>query len=240
MTRNETYTKTRFYNLVKLYHPDRGSLGTVCNTIPHHVRLERYRLIVAAHNILSDPSKRSAYDRLGMGWQGRPEMKSSTTSSGSAGPFSHNWQDTSDPIWNNATWEDWERFHARRSSTSPEDQQPVFLSNTMFLGLVFVIIFCGSAMNYGRAHNNGQYFVEQRDIVHDRAAKELRRVKVEKQTMGNRDDRVEWFTRHRDATLGVAGSDAETMRQELADRVLPARDVCRSEQIVQQSSNEGG
>ncbi|QIX00665.1 hypothetical protein AMS68_006182 [Peltaster fructicola] len=242
-TRTEAYSKTRFYNLVKLYHPDRGSLGTVGNTIPHHVRLERYRLIVAAHNILSDPGKRSAYDRLGMGWQGRPEFKT-PTSSEAPGPFNHNWQGGADPIWANATWEDWERFHARRDAqragTPHEEQQPIFLSNTMFIGLVFVIVFCGSAMNYGRAQNNGQYFVEQRDIIHDRAAKELRRVRMEKQTMGNREDRVEWFIRQRDATLGVAGSDPEALRQELADRVLPNRDVCRSDEIVQRARNEEG
>lgn len=240
MSRTDRYSKAQFYHLVKLYHPDRGEYSTLKSSIPHHVRLERYRLIVAAHNILSDPSKRSAYDRLGMGWHGRPEMKDSSK----AGPFSPNWQerDFADSIWPNATWEDWEKFHARNDAraqgTEEQPQAPVYLSNSTFISLVFVIVFAGSAMNYGRAQDNGQYFVEQRDLMHDRAAKELRRVRTGREE--GREERLQWFMRKRDATLGLTSEGEVTaMRNELAERVLPKQDVCRGEEVLRDDSLEG-
>ena len=69
--------------------------------------------------------------------------------------------------------------------------------------------------------------------MHDKAAKELRRVRQEASGSGNRQDRIEWFLRNREATLGIAGSDNEALRQEKADRLLPDREVCRSEEIAE-------
>src|SRR5256885_8651239 len=61
-----TYSKHKFYELVKIYHPDRNRVeGTACAGISHVEMLERYRLIVLAHEILSDPVKRRAYDTCG-------------------------------------------------------------------------------------------------------------------------------------------------------------------------------
>ena len=69
LRKGSPYNKRSFYELVKIYHPDRAIPSHVRSDIcPHPIRLERYRLIVAAHTILSDPSKRSAYDRWGAGW----------------------------------------------------------------------------------------------------------------------------------------------------------------------------
>ena len=63
------YSKHKFYELVKIYHPDRHGLeGTACAGISHVEKLERYRLVVLAHEILSDPIKRKAYDSYGAGW----------------------------------------------------------------------------------------------------------------------------------------------------------------------------
>lgn len=61
------YSKSRFYSLVKLYHPD-SAASPASNNIPKEERLARYRLIVDAHLILSDDLKRSAYDQYGLGW----------------------------------------------------------------------------------------------------------------------------------------------------------------------------
>lgn len=244
------YSKTRFYELVKLYHPDRDNGADV--NIPQAVRIERYRLIVAAHTILSDPTKRSAYDRFGAGWNGKAEVGArntfySGTSNGSTGPFSQNWQDHRDPIWQNATWEDWERFYAWKRAQNGEGggtyrpkQSPVYFANSYFLLLVMIAALMGSTANYNRAQDAGQYFVEQRDLVHDRAAKELRRVKQEASHSGSRQDRIEWFLRNREATLGLSSdSDAEALRQQRVDRLLPERDVCRSEEIVEKDLEDG-
>lgn len=243
MKTGAAYSKARFYELVKLYHPDRNGEAV---TIPRHVKMERYRLVVAANHILSDQTRRSAYDRFGAGWNGKAEAGGRETwyqpsPSHPPGPFSQSWTDPRNPIWQNATWEDWERFYKRRANeegtTTDGVRQPrqngLYLQNSYFLLLVMIFALMGSTANYNRAQDAGQYFVEQRDIVHDRAAKELRKVRQEASGSGNRQDRIEWFIRNREATLGLAGSDPETLRQEKADRLLPDREICRSEEIAE-------
>lgn len=236
---NAPYSKTRFYQLVKLYHPDKTGSTTENskNHLSHKVKTERYRLIVAAHTILSDPAKRSAYDRFGAGWNGKAEVgrdDNSKSPGQSPGPFSQSWGNPDDPIWRNATWEDWERFYARRSEDAEgvrrERQAPVYFRNTYFLALVIAVVMMGGSLNYNRAQDVGQTFVEQRDLVHDRAAKELRKVKQDVHSRG-KEERIQWFLRQREATLGLAGSDIEVMREEKAQKLLPDREVCRSEGV---------
>ncbi|KAB8293413.1 hypothetical protein EYC80_007729 [Monilinia laxa] len=67
------YSKHRFYELVKLYHPDKHGVDTN-DGLDFDTKLSRYRLIIAANDILSNPVKRSAYDTYGAGWNGRPDV----------------------------------------------------------------------------------------------------------------------------------------------------------------------
>ncbi|RAL10127.1 J domain-containing protein [Aspergillus homomorphus CBS 101889] len=67
----EPYRKSAFYERAKLYHPDRHR--TVPSALAPTVRASRYRMIVAAHELLSDPHKRQAYDRWGVGWMAAPQ-----------------------------------------------------------------------------------------------------------------------------------------------------------------------
>lgn len=62
--KGQQYHKTRYYNLVKAYHPD---LQT-STRLPKETQTHRFRLVVAAHAILSDTKKRAAYDMYGAGW----------------------------------------------------------------------------------------------------------------------------------------------------------------------------
>ena len=241
LKQNGVYSKAQFYHLVKIYHPDKNGSGSGSSTLPHSIKAERYRLVVAAHTILSDPVRRSAYDRFGAGWNGRAEVNkdgspgTQKSQYNQTGPFTHSWHDNSDPIWQNATWEDWERFYARRAGstefTSAKYRAPVYMKNTYFLALIIACIMVGGSWNVNRAQEAGVSFIEQRDAAHDRAAKELRKVRQQREGMMGREERIQWFIRQREATLGLAGSDPHTMRQEQADRLLPHRDVCRSEDI---------
>ncbi|KXL49839.1 MAG: hypothetical protein FE78DRAFT_139184 [Acidomyces sp. 'richmondensis'] len=240
MKQNATYTKARFNELVKLYHPDLDN-GITLGSISRAVRLERYHLIVAAHTILSDPVKRRAYDRFGAGWEGRPETAGggSRSTGHRSGPFSRSWNDPFDPIWQNATWEDWERFYARRArehgfcDPGPSGSQgPTYMPNSYFFVLLVALAMIGSSATYSRAEIASQNFVEQRDLAHDRAAKQLRKVRQEVTGIRDKDDRIEWFLRQRDARAGHLGfAEIEAMREEQASRILPQQDVCRSDDI---------
>jgi len=128
------YSKARFNELVKIYHPDRCDHpeSDVCSHLPPAVRLDRYRLIVAAHAILSDPTKRKAYDTYGAGWVGatslgRPEYPFARPRSSSEkyGPFTPH---------ANATWEDWERWRWQQEeqARSGDSRQPNFAANGKF------------------------------------------------------------------------------------------------------------
>lgn len=247
MKHKATYSKSRFYELVKVYHPDLSN-GSSPDNVSHQMKMERYRLIVAAHTILSDPAKRSAYDRFGAGWNGRAEVGGQPTwAQGSAqpGPFSHSWSDPADPIWQNATWEDWERFYARRAreqgaaqGTAQEQQgQGLYMQNAYFIALVMLLALMGGSANYNRAQDAGTLFVEQRDLVHDRAAKELRKVRQEMSGIKGRDERIQWFLRQREAAMGqMAVTDLDAMREERANRLLPDREVCRSEKVSEKDT----
>lgn len=218
---------------MKIYHPD-----TSCNhdeNCPHHLKLERYRLIVTAHAILSDPEKRRAYDRFGAGWAGAPEAATSSNNYGRPGPFNtryggNGYRDYSDPIWANATWEDWERFYARQaqgggsSSTAPPPQAPVYFRNSFFLALVIMMAMIGSSANYKRGEVAGAHFLADRDAVHDRAAKELRRVRQEREHLKAKDERIEWFVRQREATM--LGIGVDELMEERARAVLPDAERC--------------
>lgn len=233
LRKNDAYSKSRFYQLVKLYHPDKN--GSSGSKMSQEIKSERYRLVVAANDILSDPAKRSAYDRLGAGWDGRVDAAAKANSA--TGPFNQNWRPPTDPVWQNATWEDWERWREARDDEAMGikrgKQSPLYMQNSYFIALIALLALMGSSANYSRAQDAGQHFVEQRDIVHDRAAKELRKVKQDVQGMRGRDERIQWFLRNREATMGISTDDVETMRQEKADRVLPNREICRSEDIVE-------
>lgn len=61
------YLKSRYFDLVKIYNPD-SKASPLAERLPKEERLARYRLIVDAHEILSDDRKRSAYDVYGLGW----------------------------------------------------------------------------------------------------------------------------------------------------------------------------
>jgi curved DNA-binding protein CbpA len=244
MKNNAIYSKSRFYELVKIYHPDRSVTSETA--LPYAIKMERYRLIVAANNILCDPTKRTAYDRFGAGWNGRAEVGGRQTwtqrpSSHPNGPFSHNWSPPNDDIWRNATWEDWERYYYQRAKAAgktTDDVKPpygsgLYMQNGYFVMVVVALALLGSTANYNRAQGAGQYYVDQRDIVHDRTAKDLRRVKKEANGSGKRSEQIDWFLRNREATLGAAGSDPEVLRQERIDRMLPDREVCNSEGIAE-------
>ncbi|KAF3483794.1 uncharacterized protein GIQ15_03118 [Arthroderma uncinatum] len=216
LERNAPYSKKRYYQLVKIYHPDGHCNGHPhCKDLPESVRLQRYRLLVAAHELLSNPTKRSEYDRFGRGWFQRAELF------GTHGPAARSAMDAYysrrrqvDPtIFRNASWEDWEQYHGR--SGGKQQTQSSGASHETFASLfVLLAIFGGVA----QAVSIGKYsgFVEDRvKQVNAQCGRFLegRRHQTVSQ-MDSVDERVQSFLRRRDPSgYGLNEEEEETYRK---------------------------
>ncbi|KAJ3537381.1 hypothetical protein NM208_g6344 [Fusarium decemcellulare] len=190
MSSDAPYTKHRFYQLVKLYHPDRHSHASDVHHIPHTTRLERYRLIVAANDLLSDPSKRRMYDEHGLGWTGgRPQTLNETVRNADRA-----WRYQAGSAANNATWEDWERWHAARDG-KPKD--PLYMSNGLFATLVVVMCMIGAFAQMSRVESSGADYMEMQNQNNLAIGQQVAR-----RTTGaagrSKDERVDMFLRDRE------------------------------------------
>lgn len=188
---NAPYSKARFYELVKIYHPDRHR-QTPGDALTDGVRLERYRLIIVANEILSDPTKRRAYDLYGAGWGSIRSMDNSA--------YRHadkSWRNEPGNPSMNATWEDWERWYAERSGGPKEKQQTVFMSNELFVIILCVFVIIGSMGQARRASTATMNIMEVRDKRHQAISNEMGRRRQEQGAL-SRHERVESFLRQRD------------------------------------------
>lgn len=218
------YSKRRFYELVKLYHPDKHTANSD-DTIPYDTKLERYRLVVAANDLLSDPTKRSAYDMYGAGWNGQPGVITPRD-----GGEDQNWGPHSGRAWgsgpngpfHNATWEDWERWYQRDQGKGK--QAPLYFSNGAFFSLIVMFAALGGVGQATRVGNYSSTFLEQRDELHKDMSHDLMRRRKESAMMGNRDVRIQEFLRQRD--YGVMDTPEEAYR-----KLLPAPEICSSSDI---------
>ncbi|KAK3321864.1 hypothetical protein B0H66DRAFT_182449 [Apodospora peruviana] len=182
------YNKLRFYQLVKLYHPDRHH-HTAHDGISHLIKLDRYRLVVTANDILSDPERRRLYDLHGAGWGSQPDMRNGYRAA------DRTWRREPGNASANATWEDWERWYQEQDGTK---QRPVFMSNGMFASLVTLFVVVGVSAEVTRAGKRSAEILEMRDRTHSAIGREMRR--RESQTIAlNKGERVEHFLKSREA-----------------------------------------
>lgn len=234
LRKNSPYSKHRFYELVKIYHPDRNgheSGSPETNVLPGSIKMERYRLIVTAHEILSDPVKRSAYDESGAGWDGRPEHGAPKYNWGQNNDTRWSGFDTNDSPFRNATWEDWERWYQRGKTK----QEPVYFSNGGFLMLVLTAVFLGGFGQSIRVEDYSNIFQRQVEKIHDDASKVIRQRRTESQGFENRNERLQNFLRTRDPHgYGVTDPTEENYR-----KLLQEPEICMSENINQQGHDHG-
>ncbi|KAF2964498.1 hypothetical protein GQX73_g9054 [Xylaria multiplex] len=188
--RDARYNKALFYELVKIYHPDRNHTAAD-SSIPHSVRLERYRLVVAANEILSDDAKRRAYDLYGAGWRGNRTLQSLYREA------DRSWRNEPGNASRNATWEDWERWR-REKNGEKEPQAPVYMSNELFVVVLCSVVVVGSFAQARRASTQTLNVVEMRDQKHAAISDDMRRQQEVKAPL-NRHERVESFLRQRDS-----------------------------------------
>lgn len=200
LRRDEPYSKRRFYELVKLYHPDRHDhedSTAACGHLPSAVKMERYRLVVAANDILSDPSKRRAYDSCGVGWRESPSIKvryerpkgeSTAQWSGFKGGAS---------AFHNATWEDWERWYGH---TYKSNQSLKYFSNERFISLIALASILGAIGHYTQIDHRQTNFLDQVHLKNDAANGQMIRAQESSRGFSSRDQKIHSFLREREAS----------------------------------------
>ncbi|KAF4980905.1 hypothetical protein FZEAL_3190 [Fusarium zealandicum] len=190
MKSDAPYTKHRFYQLVKIYHPDRHGHSTDVHHIPHNTRLERYRLIVAANDLLSDPSKRRLYDDHGVGWTGgRPQTLNDTVRTAD-----RTWRYQAGSAANNATWEDWERWYDARDGKTKD---PLYMSNGLFATLVVALCMIGAFAQMSRAEQSGAEYMEMKSQTDLAIGQHVAR-RTSTSAGRSKDERVDMFLKDRE------------------------------------------
>jgi curved DNA-binding protein CbpA len=213
MPRKGPYTKKRFYQLVKLYHPDihsshyEAAIHTTANShttkprnsssssngITHSIRLERYRLVIKANDILSNPEKRHLYDQYGIGWTERSQNEQLRAADRS-------WRDQPGNAAMNATWEDWEKWHAARDPSQKQPPGGFYMPNSVFAALVAMLCTIGALAQGRRAEVAGAHYVDVATQRHQDVSEEVRRSTSASAGM-SQDERVERFLRDRENVI---------------------------------------
>jgi len=214
MHRRDTYTKLKYYELVKIYHPDRPPHISGSASLTHNERLERYRLIVLAHEILSDPEKRRAYDACGLGWG---SSKRTTTrhsrgyySAASGSEYGQGAGYDNSPF-GNATWEDWERWYRR---TAPASQQQAytgtFINPNAFAAFVILLAVLSGVLQATRATTLSSSISEKQLAFTEETSRFMseRATLSEEKGLG-REGRVKQFLERRDPTRYGLKEDEE-------------------------------
>ncbi|KAL8803563.1 MAG: hypothetical protein Q9200_006154 [Gallowayella weberi] len=194
------YSKRRFYELVKLYHPDRH--GHCCSIpgvdgLPPDIKMKRYRLVVAANDILSDPARRKAYDLWGAGWSSHADIGGPAQNEDPS--MKARWSgfhDNNSPA-GNATWEDWEKWYRR---DRPDRRAPVYCSNGEFISFVSFVVLLSAIWQASRVEGRQKRFNEQVEAVHRNASKDLQDRRRQARELSSNDKNVLRFVRAREAS----------------------------------------
>lgn len=185
------YSKKTFYRLVKLYHPDRHHhTSHLHGKVSHSSKLERYRLVVAANDILSDPAKRRAYDLYGSGWGGKDDMQNAYREADKA------WRTRAGSAAYNATWEDWERWYEQQGKEGKK-QDPVYMSNGMFVVSIVIFLMIGTWGQATRAGSHSLHLIEMQEKKDSHISEDMWKKRKQKALL-TREDRVENFLRDRE------------------------------------------
>ncbi|OAX81986.1 hypothetical protein ACJ72_03662 [Emergomyces africanus] len=211
-SKTEPYSKRRYYDLVKVYHPDlQNKDHPLFKSISEPIRLHRYRLIVAAHEILSDPAKRDAYDRYGHGWDHRSELFAEKKARNLDVRYGRD-MGGDDSIYRNATWEDWERWHRRHE---PNQSQASTVSHGTFASFLVLLMLFGGVGQAVSIGNYSSYVEERAREADEKCAKFLhgRRQQTISQ-MNSLDARLQSFLIRRDPHgCGLKQEEEETYRK---------------------------
>lgn len=181
------YSKARFFQLVKLYHPDLRH-HTSDDGLSHVTKLDRYRLVVAANDLLSNPQKRRLYDLHRLGWDQHVEPHERHRGA------EREWRKQPGNASMNATWEDWEQWYEQQDGKA---QQPVFGSNLVFASIVATCAVVGVWGQVVWAGNNTLSLMDKQLQEQAQISRGMMQREIAKAPL-SREDRVQTFIRQRE------------------------------------------
>ncbi|KAK2608549.1 hypothetical protein QQS21_002895 [Conoideocrella luteorostrata] len=169
--RGDPYSKARFNELVKQYHPDLAETKNV----PRAVSLERYHLVVAAHKLLSDPYKRGLYESHSHGWA-YPSHSSSESNK------------------NVSPWSPGEACQEGRPS--PMQWRPIYRSNAAFAMFLIALSMLGAIFQLKRLRKSMRDTKRLETILQEAIQDEIQAWESELHGQ-SRDDRILAFLARR-------------------------------------------
>ncbi|RIA94229.1 DnaJ domain-containing protein [Glomus cerebriforme] len=164
-TASEEEIKSRYYELVKIHHPDKSD-----DKSP-----EQFRKVVNAYEILNNRHKREMYLRFGVGWD-LPATTSSNISYGSR--FTGSKYNS-----NYAHYQGWEDNHTYKGEFSTTER---FMSNPYFAAFVITAMLFGVAIQYMRLESSIGRMRAAEERHHLKAAHYLAAARRESQLFGKR------------------------------------------------------
>ncbi|CAK7270075.1 J domain-containing protein 1 [Sporothrix epigloea] len=200
LPKTAAYQKKRFYALAKQYHPDLHHCApTHLQGLTHAERLERYRLLVAANDLLSHTGRRRMYDLYGQGWAA---SKAAAAGSNRNAHQDRDWRTRRGTAAYNATWEDWEQWRRQNGGSESTDgadakQTEQFMSNGGFALIVLFAMCVGGWGQAMRATSQGASILDMRDQQH-RAVLGALRDRQDADAQLSREDRVGVFLERRE------------------------------------------
>jgi curved DNA-binding protein CbpA len=168
--------------------------------------------VVTAHEILSDPTRRAAYDQTGAGWSHNPK-RYNTVADASA-----DWGPYGPTIYANATWEDWERWNNRHQGK----QQHVVDQRTFTRLVILLVLFGGAVQASWIGQLNSGHEQRLREVSEDSMRFLTGRRQHTVAQMPHNDARVQSFLIRRDPTGSGLKEEEEAVYQK---ELHPLREV---------------
>lgn len=177
--------KKRYYQLARKYHPDSRASNEA-----HQGRLQRFRQVVQANELLSTARSRRIYDTQGFGW----------------GDINVN-DIMGDPAHWQGNYEGRFRASGTYRGTSDGDYfngnqraQPYYTSNGNFAGGIIVIMVLAGVIQLSHIQRTTQKSLEKRRIVHEQASLNLRDARS---SARGRKDMIDAFQERRAVKPGI-------------------------------------
>lgn len=107
----------------------------------------------------------------------------------------------------NATWEDWERWYEERDGK--KKQEPVFMSNELFVVAICAIAIVGSMGQARRASTTSMNIVDMQDRRHESINQGMRERQGQLSSL-DRHGRIENFLRQREGWALASSTTSQT------------------------------